>query len=144
MTGQERDKNGINHMDSIENRKFLLTNEYMPYLSESVEGGTMFDFCDEFQAVSDALHTCGVDIASMRPKLRLLFVLRAFYLLGMLRGGESYREDMLVEYDLLDDVEFEPCKFALDEICADKAKDDLEATDPNEINKLLKMLGLGK
>lgn len=70
---------------------------------------------------------------------RALFAMRAFYLLGVLRGGEAYRNCVI---DADTEPEFKDLPFQLDQMAAEDFADDLRETEAEYLARLLSMLGL--
>lgn len=70
---------------------------------------------------------------------RVLFLCRAFYFLGVLRGGEAYRDSL--ECDMEAELP-EPLPFELDDFAAADFKDGLLELKPEDRDKLLELVGL--
>ena len=70
---------------------------------------------------------------------RVLFLCRAFYFLGVLRGGEAYRNSLACDAE----AELpEPLPFELDDFSAADFADGLLELKPEDRDKLLELLGL--
>lgn len=84
-------------------------------LSESVplsEEGGFVDFMAEARELAAAVEEAGIDLGKAKDKrARALFLMRGFYLLGVLRGGEAVRAVLL-------DEEAEKGRFVLSRACA--------------------------
>lgn len=107
--------------------KHILTDKDLMELSESVpmaEGGTMDAFISEAMVVKEAVEAVGIDLQKLRSRSKALFLMRTFYLLGVLRGGEAYRDAMCLEDDV--DIEIEECPFSLDQNLAVMAAKELD------------------
>lgn len=70
---------------------------------------------------------------------RVLFLCRAFYFLGVLRGGEAYRDSL--ECDMEAELP-EPLPFELDDFAEADFADGLLELKPEDLEKLLELVGL--
>lgn len=119
---------------------YILTDEELMELSEyalCTEGAPLSDFLGEVKVAAQAVKDEGA--ALMNEKARTLFLMRAVYFLGILRGGEAYRWELQAQDDL---EESEQMAFALSESCLSTALWDFEYLSKKELNKLWKALGL--
>ena len=98
------------------------------------EGDPLDDFLEEGKEVARALEQAGAAITDQR--VRLLAMMRGFYFLGVLRGGEEYRNTLRArdevnkpgaEWEL-----FPPLTFALSELCAEDFVEEAEALRAEE------------
>lgn len=129
--------------------EYILSNEDLMELSEGcpmTEGGTLDEFVEEAAVVAQAVAVAGVDLQQLRPNSRALFLMRAFYFLGVLRGGESYREDIYVT-DEMDNGEIsneirEPYAFSMVAWMAQDMADELDTPEFESRKKLVELLGL--
>ena len=89
------------------------------------------------------LRDVGAAVAGEATRLpgpeRVLFLCRSFYLLGVLRGGEAYRDSL--ECDMEAELP-EPLPFELDDFAAADFADGLLELKPEDRDKLLELLGL--
>ena len=89
------------------------------------------------------LRDVGAAVAGEATRLpgpeRVLFLCRSFYLLGVLRGGEAYRDSL--ECDMEAELP-EPLPFELDDFGAADFADGLLELKPEDRDKLLELLGL--
>lgn len=70
---------------------------------------------------------------------QIVFALRAFYLLGALRGGEAYRNDL---FNREGEPFFEKLPFELDPLAAADFAEDLEQTATEYLDKFLELVGV--
>ena len=131
----------------MERKDYILDDSALRDLADTTpysEGGLLSDFMDEAEEVVEAITKTGVKIKDERA--RLLFLMRGFYLLGILRGGEEYRGTLQaveeVESPGMEQTEFERVPFELSDSCADLFADDLNGLTPKEITQLWASLGL--
>lgn len=86
-------------------------------------------------------------LQQLRPDSRALFLMRAFYFLGVLRGGESYREEIYVTDELnsgeISNEIREPCTFALVDWMAQDMADELDTPEFESRKKLVELLSMG-
>lgn len=119
---------------------YILTDEELNELAEyalCTQGGLLSDFLNEVKVAAQATKNEGA--ALRNEKARILFLMRAVYFLGIQRGGEAYRLELQVQYDL---EESERMAFALSESCLSTALWDLECLSEKELKKLWGLLGL--
>lgn len=101
------------------------------------EGDSLEMFEDEARVVAEALKKAGVPAGKVSPgRARSLFLMRAFYFLGVLRGGEAARNMLLGE------DEAEDKKLVLAEWCTQRFAEELEALDCVELARVCKVLSL--
>lgn len=101
------------------------------------EGDGLEMFQMEAEAVASALKDAGVPAGKVSPgRARSLFLMRAFYFLGVLRGGEAVR-NMLLGEDVAEDK-----KFVLAEWCTQRFAEELEALDCVELARVCKVISL--
>ena len=112
--------------------------EFSPY----TEGGTIPDFMDEAEEVAKAIAKTGVEFND--EQARLLFLMRGFYLLGILRGGEEYRNTLQAHAETLNpdtvQQEFQRIPFALSGSCAETFANDLNYLTSDELAQLWTVL----
>lgn len=102
------------------------------------EGGSISDFMDEIRVAKKAVAETGATPRNERA--RLLLLMWSIYFLGVLRGGEEYRNQLLVREELLapgaERSDFTPIPFELSKSCAQMFADDLDDLPLSELNKL--------
>ena len=86
--------------------------------------------------VAKATKTAAADLCSWQA--HVVFAMRAFYLLGVLRGGEAYR-NLVTPFD---EPEFREIPFTLDKNFSEDCVEDLNSISVEDLNGLLTMLGL--
>ena len=128
---------------TVKRRSLLQPDSEMPYLTEYTpyaEGAPLDEFMDEATIVVNAIKKTGVKLENLHSQA--LFLMRGFYLLGVLRGGEAYRGMMrdIVEPDNLDPAESLP--FSLDDVLADDFAFDLNGLTQEKLTQLWADLGL--
>lgn len=134
----------------MKKNEYILSNEDLAELSECTNmpmGGTLEDFVDEASVVARAVKMVGVDLQQLRPSSRALFLAWSFYFLGVLRGGESYREeiytiDELNSGDLNNEVR-ETCAFALVDWIAQDMAEELDTPEFEDRKRLVELLSMG-
>lgn len=127
----------------MEENKHIFSDEDLLYLSESCplsEGGTLEDFLSEAQEVAGAIEKTGVDLSGLWPQARALFLMRGFYFLGILRGGETYRATLLDDIPGADERPTVP--FELSASCADLCVKDFEGEPTETVRAIYQALGL--
>lgn len=130
-------------MSENSSNKHILSDKDLMELSESApmpEGGTLEQFLQEADVVAQAVQATGVKLQQLHPSSRALFLMRAFYLLGVLRGGESYRGEMCITDDV--DWEAECCPFALVSWAAEDMAEELNNPEIEDRNLLIQLLEL--
>ena len=90
-------------------------------------------------ALRDVAAAAGGEARRLPGPERVLFLCRAFYFLGVLRGGEAYRDSLGCDAE----AELpEPLPFELDDFSAADFADGLLELKPEDRDKLLELLGL--
>lgn len=87
----------------MKEKKYILSDDELLELSDSapmIEGGTLEDFLSEAEQVAEAVQKAKVSFFGLDLRGKALFYMRAFYFLGVLRGGEAYREELLLDDDI--------------------------------------------
>lgn len=130
--------------------KYILSDADIMELSEGcpmTEGGTLDEFVEEAAVVSQAVAVAGVDLKQLRPNSRALFLMRAFYFLGILRGGESYREELRVIDELdsgaLDNEIQETCPFSMVDWASQDMAEELDTPEFENRKRLIELLHMG-
>lgn len=127
-------------------KKYILSDDDLVNLSEGApmtEGGILDDLLDEAKQVAAAVRKTGVNLSGLDGRARVLFHMRAFYFLGVLRGGEAYRVEQLLDDDI--NAEGPPqIPFALSDSCADLFADDLRGEPSETLKAIYKAVGLDK
>lgn len=119
----------------LEDENLRFFNEYTPF----AEGSGLTDFCAEAEEVVKAVAEGQAMVRDKRA--RRLLLLRGFYFLGVLRGGEAYRNTML---DMVtpDQPDPEPLHLDLDKGCAQLFAEDLNSLTPGEVAQLCHSVGM--
>ena len=125
----------------LSDEALLSLSEYTPYS----EGDAFLWVIDIGKKVGgfwgiaeDVARAIAVDAVHLRSgQARALLAMRAFYLLGVLRGGEAYR--FLVAGSDDEKPDFKDLPF---EVYSDIFVDDLNELTPEEFNSMLALLGL--
>lgn len=106
---------------------YILSDEELLELSEyapMTEGGTLEELLEEAKVVAAAIRKTGESLSGLDKRAKALFYMRAFYFLGVLRGGEAYRVSLLLDDDI--NAEEPPqIDFGLSDSCAELFADDL-------------------
>lgn len=129
-------------------KKYILPDDELLDLSEAApltEGGTLEELLEEAQYVAEAVEKTGERLNGMDKKARALFYMRAFYFLGVLRGGEAYRASLLLDDDI-NAKEPPQAAFELSDSCTELFADELHLPGkPSETLKAIyKAVGLDK
>lgn len=129
-------------------KKYILSDDELLDLSEAApltEGGTLEELLGEAQHVAEAVEKTGERLNGMDKKARALFYMRAFYFLGVLRGGEAYRASLLLDDDIKAE-ELPQAAFELSDSCTELFADELRLPGkPSETLKAIyKAVGLDK
>lgn len=107
--------------------------EYAPL----TEGADLDAFEQEAQAVAAALKKAGVHPATVPAgPARSLFLMRAFYFLGVLRGGEAAIDILSNQF------EDEPGEFKLSDVCTEDFAWNLKSLDKEELKRICKIISL--
>lgn len=128
----------------MNSNEYILSDDELMELSEGcpmTEGGTLEELVDEAAVVAQAVAAAGVDLRQLRPSSRSLFLMRAFYFLGVLRGGESYRDELRTIDELAGGEG--SCDFALTDWLAQDAAEELDHPEFDNRKRLVELLGLG-
>ena len=126
-------------------KKYILSDDDLLELSEETpltEGGILDDLLDAADQVAVAVRASGVNLSALDDRARSLFFMRAFYFLGVLRGGEAYRAKLLDDDDGADEPP--QVHFELSDSCADLFADDLQGEPSEVLNAIYKAVDLGK
>ena len=89
----------------------------------------------------DAEIWTGEQRGQMGPQGQIIFALRAFYLLGVLRGGEAYRDNLLNNNG---EPVFAELPFELEALSAVDFMEDLNEAPPELLDKLLALVGVSE
>lgn len=128
-------------------KKYILSDDDLLELSEETpltEGGILEDLLDAADQVAEAVRASGVNLSALDDRARSLFFMRAFYFLGVLRGGEAYRAELLLLEDDAGADEPPQVRFELSDSCADLFADDLRGKPSETLKAIYKAVGLGK
>lgn len=129
----------------MEENKYILPDDELMELSELApltEGGTLDDFLAEAKEVMRAIDEAEADDGVLvDDKAWALYLMRGFYFLGMLRGGEAYRAALLIDDGKSDDVP-EAVPFALDKGCTDDFVWAVQGEPTETLTDIYKVLGL--
>lgn len=106
----------------------------LPDGTPCTEGGTIADFMDELAEAKRAIIETGAKPQEKRA--RLLLLMWAVYFLGVLRGGEEYRNTLLAKEPATEQPDFTPLTFELSGSCAQMIADDLDGLMPGELTQL--------
>lgn len=113
----------------------ILDDEEIRYFGEYVpfaEGGGMDGFEEELDAVKAALVRAGV--RTCQGKARYLSLMRGMYFLGVIRGAEAYRDNLL---DLKKEAWRPQMELELDPVCAEQFEEDLRAMSKKDLAEIL-------
>lgn len=121
----------------MERNHYILDEESLRELADGTpyaEGDPLDAFLEEGKEVVRALEQVGA--VSKDQRVRLLTMMRGFYFLGILRGGEAYR-DTLQSADEVNEPGTEPVEFpalplALAEYFAESFVEELQELEPKE------------
>lgn len=130
----------------MKEKKYILSDDELLELSDSapmIEGGTLEDFLSEAEQVAEAVQKAKVSFFGLDLRGKALFYMRAFYFLGVLRGGEAYREELLLDDDI-NAEELPQVPFELFNSCAELFADDLRGKPSETLKAIYKAVGLGK
>lgn len=121
----------------------ILSDEELRLLTEDTpfaEGDSLSELQTEARRVMEAIKNDGTDFECLEYRSRLIYLFRAFYLLGVLRGGEAYRFALASQTET--DYTPEEAAFQLDGVCADSFVTDISGADPDSLGELYSLLGL--
>lgn len=125
-------------------KKYILPDDELFDLSESApltEGGTLDELLDEAKEVMRAIDEAKADDGVLvDDRAWALYLMRGFYFLGILRGGEAYRATLLDDIPGADAPPTVP--FALSESCTDLFVKDLEGDPSKTLETIYKILNL--
>lgn len=111
-------------------------------LAPLTEGGTLDDFLNEAKEVMRAIDAAKADDGVLvDDRAWAVYLMRGFYFLGVLRGGEAYRADLLTSQGKSDDVP-EPLPFSLSESCTDLFVKDIEGEPTETLLSIYEVLNL--
>lgn len=125
--------------------KYILPNDELVELSELApltEGGTLEDLLGEAKEVMRAIDEAKADDGVLvDDRAWALYLMRGFYFLGMLRGGEAYRAALLIDNDRDDDVP-EAVPFALSKSCTNLFVRDIQGEPTETLTEIYRTVGL--
>lgn len=130
----------------MKEKKYILSDDDLLELSEEApltEGGTLEDFLSEAEQVAGAVERTEVSFSGLDLRAKALFYMRAFYFLGMLRGGEAYRGELLLDDDINADIP-DDLSFRLESGCADLFAADLQGKPSETLKAIYRAVGMGK
>lgn len=113
---------------TLERKDYILGDEELRELADSTpypEGGLLEEFLAEAAVVMEAVKIGETNCNDRRAQL--LAVMRAFYFLGIRRGGEAYRSALQNAEQANGAEDVPPLSFTLDGLCADLFGEDLSA-----------------
>lgn len=120
----------------------ILTDEELRSLTEDVpfaEGDSLEAFLKEAAHVMEAVGNDGTDFGCLEYRARLVYLFRAFYFLGVLRGGEAYRWALASEAEADNE---DAAAFQLDAACADLFVSELACAGPDKLRPVYDLLKL--
>lgn len=124
--------------------KYILSDDELFDLSESApltEGGTLDELLDESKEVMRAIDAAKADDGVLvDDRAWALYLMRGFYFLGILRGGEAYRATLLDDIPGADEPPAVP--FALSESCTYLFAKDFEGEPSETLEAIYKILDL--
>lgn len=101
----------------------------------SEEAGAV-EFQAEARNLAAAVNEMDIGFSKVKDqRIRALFIMRAFYLLGVIRGGEAARSVLL-------DETAEPGKFSLSRACAMLFLDELKGMNSLALEAICQRLGI--
>ena len=121
--------------------QYIFDNEDLAGLLEATpypEGAGLLDFMEEAKNAAQAIKYAEVKLNGER--CRVLYLMRALYLLGVFRGGETYR-NILLSADTNEDWPDQQL-FSLDDVLAELFADDLNSLAPQDLAQVWASLGL--
>jgi len=127
-------------------KKYILPDDELLELSEGApltEGGTLEDLLNEAEQVAEAVQKADIRFSDLDFRAKALFYMRAFYFLGVLRGGEAYRAELLLDDGLNADA-LPQVPFELSDICAELFADDLRGKPSETLKAIYRAVGLDK
>lgn len=124
--------------------KYILPDDELMELSELApltEGGALDELLNEAKEVMRAIDAAKADDGVLvDDRAWALYLMRGFYFLGILRGGEAYRAALLDDVPGADEPPTVP--FALSESCTDLFVKDLEGEPSETLEAIYKILDL--
>lgn len=148
MHTESHSQNKKERIFDMDKKQYILPDSEILELSEyapMTEGGTLEELLEETEQVAVAIKRTGEDLSGLDEKAKALFYMRAFYFLGVLRGGEAYRVSLLLGDDI--NTEEPPqITFELSGNCAELFVDDLrvQSKPSKTLKTVYKALGLGE
>ena len=116
---------------TMDRNDYILDEQSLRELADGTpcaEGAPLEDFLEEGKEVVRALDQVGA--ASKDQRVRLLAMMWGFYFLGVLRGGEEYRNTLQAIEEVnepgTEPVEFPAMTFVLSELCAEDFVEEAE------------------
>ena len=125
-------------MEEME-RHHILDNDALDEIADATpyqEGGDLEDFMSEVETIAQALKSLP---QPKNARHKALYLMRAFYLLGVKRGAGEYRNSILIELGA-EDI-FNETPFALSEWCAGDFCEELRDY-PETVRELCATLGI--
>lgn len=123
---------------STETGTAILTDDELLFLNESTpftEGSGLTEFLEEAAEVAKVVNP--VCATTKDNRVRLLLLMRGFYFLGVLRGGEAYRDTLTDDVDSAQKLSFDQCSVSCTELFAD----DLNELSPAELAQVCAAMG---
>lgn len=133
----QRDKGILSDAELLELADFTPFTEGEPVLMCEPGWEPFCCFWHEATEVAKAIAAEATRLSS--GQARALFAMRGFYFLGILRGGEAYRNSLI---DTETEPEFTDLPFQLDSGAAADFVDDMNELTPELFNQLCALLGL--
>lgn len=127
----------------MEENEHIFSDEDLLYLAEYCPmaiGGTLDEFLAEAQRVAGAIDKAGVNLPGLCAQARALFFMWGFYFLGVLRGGEAYRAQLLDDLPGADEPP--TMAFELPESCASDMEWQLQGTPTETLRAIYRVVGL--
>lgn len=127
----------------MDENKYILSDEDLLELSELAplqEGGNLDDFLGEAKEVMRAIDEAEVDDGVLTDdRAWAVYLMRGFYFLGVLRGGEAYRASLLIDEnkDFPDSV-----RFMLSSGCTSTSVWELSGEPTDTLKAIYKVLDL--
>ena len=129
----------------MDENKYILPDDELVDLSELApltEGGTLDELLSEAKEVMRAIDEARADDGVLvDDRAWALYLMRGFYFLGMLRGGEAYRAALLIDDDKVDKVP-DNVPFALSESCTADFVRDIQGEPGETLTAIYKVLDL--
>lgn len=129
----------------MDENKYILSDEDLLDLSELAplqEGGNLEDFLREAKEVMRAIDEAKADDGVLvDDRAWAVYLMRGFYLLGVLRGGEAYRAALLIDGGKGDAVP-ETVRFTLSESCTSSSVWELKGEPTETLKAIYEVLDL--